>query len=333
MQAMVLNRYGTTRDLRLAELPMPVPGPRDVLVKVYVAAVNDWDWGLLRGKPWFMRLLFCLRRPRTSVLGMELAGHVVAVGAEVTAWRPGNRVAGDLSADRFGAFAEYVLAREDSLTRVPEEMSDDLAAAIPHAGLLAWQGLIDVARLRPGERVLINGAGGGVGALGAQIARSIGAEVTGVDAASKLDTMRSVRFHRVLDYHTCDFSRTGERYDVILDTKAMRSPFALCRALRKGGRYVGVGGQMPRVLQILVLGPLVGRLHGVRLHILGLRPNRGMDRLLELWRAHGLRCPVEGPYSLAELPRALELFGQARHIGKVLIRVGAPAEILVNLQR
>lgn len=278
MQAMVLDRYGTVRNLHLTEVPMPVPGPRDVLVNVHVAAVNDWDWGLLRGKPWFMRLLFGLRGPRTRVLGMELAGRVVAVGGQVTAWRPGDRVAGDLSADRFGAFAAYALAKEQSLTRVPEQMSDELAASLPHAGLLAWQGLIDLARLRCGERVLINGAGGGVGVFGAQIARSVGADVTGVDAAPKLEAMRSVGFHQVLDYGSVDFVRSGERYDVILDTKAMRGPLALCRALREGGRYVAVGGHMTRVLQILLAAPLVDRLRNVRLHILGLRPDRKRPR-------------------------------------------------------
>lgn len=322
MKAMVIERYGTAQDLRLMDLPTPVPASGDVLVRVRVAAVNDWDWGFVTGKPRVHRLIFGLRRPRVRVLGAEMAGEVAAVGAQVSAWRPGDRVFGDLSAGRFGAFAEYVLVRQSELTRIPDGMDYELAASIPHAGLLAWQGLIDLAGLRQGERVLINGAGGGVGAFGVQIASSFGAEVTGVDSAAKLQHMTSMGFRHVLDYRSTDFTRTGERYDVILDAKATRSPVALCRALRPGGRYVAVGGRMRRVLQILMLAPLLDRLHGVRLHILGLKPNLGLAHLIQLWRTRGLRCPVEGPYLLEDLPRAVELFGSAGHVGKVLVRVG-----------
>jgi NADPH:quinone reductase-like Zn-dependent oxidoreductase len=320
---MILDRYGAARDMRLVQLPIPAPGPRDVLVRVGATAVNDWDWGFVTGRPYVLRLIHGLRRPRIAVIGAEVAGDVAAVGVAVTRWKPGMRVFGDLSVDRFGAFAEYVVVSEDSLTLVPDDMSDEQAATLPHAGLLAWQGLVDVARIRHGERVLINGAGGGVGAYGLQIARSYGAAVTGVDSASKLTAMRSLGFDHVIDYRQTDFTRTGERYDVILDVRATRSPFALRRALRKQGRYVAVGGLLRRIAQILVLAPLVDRIHDVRLHILALQPNRGMERLLELRRAQGLRCPVEGPYRLEELPRALELFGSARHVGKVVISVRA----------
>jgi NADPH:quinone reductase-like Zn-dependent oxidoreductase len=324
MQAMQLRRYGSARDIEPCAMPQPVPGPTDVLVRVHAATVNDFDWGYVTGRPHVLRLVFGLRRPRVTVLGAEVSGEVAAVGHGVTAFKPGDRVFGDLSTDRFGSFAEYVLADQRSLVQQPAGMSDELAASLPHAGLLAWQGMVGSGRIRQGDRVLINGAGGGVGAYGLQIARAFGAEVTGVDAAGKLPAMTSLGFDHVIDYRDTDFARTGERYDLILDTKATRGPRALCRALRDGGRYVAVGGQLRRIAQILVAGPLVGRMRGVRLRILGLRPNRDIEHLLELWRTHGLRCPMEGPFSLAEVPRAMALYGSAQHIGKIVIRVRDP---------
>jgi NADPH:quinone reductase-like Zn-dependent oxidoreductase len=324
MQAMQLRRYGSARDIESCAMPQPVPGATDVLVRVHAATVNDFDWGYVTGRPYVLRLVFGLWRPRVAVLGAEVSGEVAAVGHGVTAFKPGDRVFGDLSTDRFGSFAEYVLADQRSLVLQPAGMSDELAASLPHAGLLAWQGMVRAGRIRRGDRVLINGAGGGVGAYGLQIARAFGAEVTVVDAAEKLPAMRSLGFDHVIDYRQADFARTGERYDLILDAKATRGPVALCRALRVGGRYVAVGGQLRRIAQILLAGALVGRIRGVRLCILALRPNQDIEHLLELWRTQGLRCPMEGPFSLADVPRAMALYGSAQHIGKIVIRVRDP---------
>lgn len=322
MKAIVLDRYGSPRDLRLAEVPVPNPGAADVRVRVRATTVNDWDWGFVTGRPLEYRLLYGLRKPKVAILGVEIAGEVEAVGKDVHALQPGDRVMGDLSADRFGGFAEFVVAKESSLRRIPEGMSYELAAALPHASLLAWQALVDVARLRPKERVLVNGAGGGVGTFGVQIAKSLECEVAGVDAAEKFASMRSLGFDRVIDYRETDFTRCDDRYDVILDARATRSPFEIRRALREGGRYVAVGGRSGRILQILAAAPLLARLHRVHLHILPLEPNRDLEKVLALWSTRGLGCPIDGPFALEDLPRALELFGSARHIGKVVIRVG-----------
>ncbi|HEU4747218.1 MAG TPA: NAD(P)-dependent alcohol dehydrogenase [Gemmatimonadaceae bacterium] len=321
MKAMVVDRYGKPSDMWMADLPVPDPGAGEVLVRVHVTAVNDWDWGFVTGRPLEYRPLFGLLRPKVSVLGVDIAGEVHAVGSSVQSLKPGERVLGDLSGDRFGGFAEFVLAKEKSLRRMPDEMDYDLAATLPHASMLAWQALVDVARIRAKERVLINGAGGGVGAFGAQIAKSFGCEVTGVDAAEKFQSMRSVGFDHVIDYRESDFSRRDERYDLILDARATRSPFAIRRALRDEGRYVAVGGHTTRILQILLAAPLIARLHGVHLHMLALKPNHGLENILALWSTRGLTCPVEGPYAFDDLPQALSLFGSARHAGKVLIRV------------
>jgi NADPH:quinone reductase-like Zn-dependent oxidoreductase len=321
MKAMVVDRYGKPSEMRLAQLPVPDPGAGEVLVRVHVTSVNDWDWGFVTGRPLEYRLFFGLLRPKVSVLGVDIAGEVHAVGTGVQSLKPGDRVLGDLSGDRFGGFAEFVLAKEASLRRMPDEMGYDFAATLPHAAMLAWQALVDVARIGTNERVLINGAGGGVGAFGAQIAKSFGCEVTGVDTAEKFPSMRSVGFDSVIDYRETDFTRRDERYDLILDARATRSPLAIRRALREGGRYVAVGGHTSRILQLLLAAPLIARRHGVHLHVLALKPNHGLENILTLWSTRGLSCPVEGPYALDDLPRALALYGSARHAGKVLIRV------------
>jgi NADPH:quinone reductase-like Zn-dependent oxidoreductase len=321
MKAMVVRQYGDPDNMRIAELPLPVPGAGDVRVRVHVTAVNDWDWAFVTGRPREYRLLFGLFRPRVSVLGVDIAGEVDAVGTGVHDLKPGDRVLGDLSADRFGGFAEFALAKESSLRRMPDAMSHELAATLPHASMLAWQALVDVAHIRANERVLINGAGGAVGAFGVQIAKSLGCEVTGVDTAEKFPSMRSVGFDSVIDYRETDFARGDERYDVILDARATRSPFAVRRALRDGGRYVAVGGHTSRILQILTARGFIARRHGVHLHVLALKPNRGLENVLALWSTRGLSCPIEGPYELSGLPRALALYGAGRHVGKVLIRI------------
>lgn len=325
MKAIIHTRYGSPDLLRLEETPLPEPKDDQVLVKIRATAVNDWDWCLVRGRPYLYRLLFGLRKPRVRVPGVEIAGTVEVCGAKVSRFRPGDRVYGDVSEAGCGGFAEYVSVREDALGPMPKGMPFEQAAALPHAGLLALQGLVELGQLRPGERVLINGAGGGVGTLGIHIAKQEGSEVTGVDSAPKLDTLRSIGFDHVLDYRRVDFTRTGQRYDVILDTKTDRSVFSYLRALNPGGRYVTVGGRLPRLLEILFLGPLLKRITGKRVRILALKPNKDLDTLNELYEAGLLTGVIDGPYPLTEIPWALRRFGEAEHVGKVVITVGAQA--------
>jgi NADPH:quinone reductase-like Zn-dependent oxidoreductase len=322
VKAIVLTRYGPPEALRLEELPRPDPGPGQVLVKVRTSAVNDWDWGFVRGVPRIYRLMMGLLRPRVSVLGAEVAGTVEAVGPGATRFRPGDDVYGDVSEAGFGGFAEYLCVAEGALAPKPPAMTFEEAAAIPHAAGLALQGLVDVGRIRPGERVLINGAGGGVGTLGVQIARRRGAvEVTGVDSGPKLGSMRAAGFDHVVDYTREDFTRNGRRYDLILDTRTTRSPFRYLRSLGPGGRYVTVGGHLPRLLQTLLLGPLVRRLAGKDLRVVALKPNKDLELVSAMFEEGGLRCIIDGPYPLREVPRAVRRFGEARHLGKVVITV------------
>ena len=232
MKAIVLTKYGTPDDLELREVEKPVPEDHEVLIRVHASAVNDWDWGLVRGKPLFMRVFGGLLRPKIPIMGCDVAGQIEAVGNHVKTLKAGDDVYGDLSESGFGGFAEYVCAREASVALKPRNLTYEQAAAIPHAAMLAQQSLRDIGRVAEGQTLLINGAGGGVGALGVQLAKLHSLEVTGVDSTAKQDFLRSLGFNHVMDYSRDDFTRSGLSYDVILDVKTNRSPFAYARALK-----------------------------------------------------------------------------------------------------
>jgi NADPH:quinone reductase-like Zn-dependent oxidoreductase len=237
------------------------------------------------------------------------------VGGDVKAFQPGDEVYGDLSASGFGAFAEYVCAQEADLAHKPAEMTFEQAAAIPQAGMLAVQGLIDVGGIKSGQKVLLNGAGGGVGTFALQIARLHGAEVTVVDKPGKLDMLRAMGADHVIDY----FTEGGKCYDLILDVKTNRSPFAYARALTLNGTYVTVGGSIPRLLQTLVLGPLMARLYHKHMRIVGLKPNKDLAYMNELFEAGKLQPVTDGPYKLSDLPEAFRRFGTGDHRGKIIV--------------
>ena len=220
MRAVVIERYGTADVMKLRDVPTPAPEAGEVLVRVLAASVNDWDWAMLRGKPFVARLLHGLLRPKVPVLGCDVAGRVEAAGKDVKALKPGDEVYGDLCLSGFGAFAEYACAPETSLARKPPGMTFEQAAAIPQAGMLAMQGLIDVGGVRSGQKVLLNGAGGGVGTFALQIARLHDVEVTVVDKAGKLDMLLAMGADHPIDYRTKDFTRNGKCHDLILDVRS-----------------------------------------------------------------------------------------------------------------
>ena len=322
MKAVALTRYGMPEDLELKDLPVPEPGPGEVLVKVRAAAVNDWDWNMVRGTPFYIRLFCGLRAHKVPIRGVDVAGEVAALGEGATRFRPGDRVYGDLSECGFGAFAEFVSVPETALAAMPAAMGFEEAAALPHAALLALQGLRDKGGLRPGQTLLINGAGGGVGTLGVQIAKALGAEgITGVDSAEKAEAMRAAGFTATLDYRREDYTRQDRRHDLILDTKSTRGPFAIARALAPGGTYVTVGGEVPSLLQCLVFGRLVRARTGKTISILDLKPNRGLDDVSALFEAGQLKPVLDGPFSLEQTPEAIRRFGSGAHKGKVIIAV------------
>ena len=319
MKAIVLTEYGSSDVLQLREVATPTPKNDEVLIKVHAASINDWDWCLMRGTPFYIRLLCGLLKPKIKIPGVDVAGKVEAVGENVKQFQPGDEVYGDLSECGFGSFAEYVCAKENALALKPASMTFVEAAAIPHAAMLVIQGLRDKGQIQPGQKLLINGAGGGVGTLGVQVAKSIGVEVAGVDNSGKLDMMRSIGFDQVIDYTKEDFTQTGLRYDLILDTKTNRSIFKYARALSPNGTYVTVGGSTARLFQAFLLGPLIQKLSKKHIRVLGLEPNKDLDYVNELFETGKIKPVIDGPYELSEVPKVIQRFGEGSHKGKLVI--------------
>ncbi len=313
MKAAVYHRYGPPEVLQLEEVDMPVPREDEVLVRVHAASVNAGDWHLLRGKPLLLRPWSGLLRPKHKVLGADMAGRVEAVGTNVTQFRPGDEVFGDVSEDGRGGFAEYVTLPESALALKPANSSFEEAATVPLAAVVALQGLRDEGQIRPGQKVLINGASGGVGTFAVQIAKSFGAEVTGVCSTGKTDMVRSIGADQVIDYRQQDFTTTGQRYDLILDIALYRSISDCLRALRPDGLYVVAGGSVVRIMQASMRG-------GRQVRNLTHRPNReDLVFLKELVKAGKVVPVIDRCYPLSEVAEALRYYGSGRVQGKVVI--------------
>lgn len=317
MRAIVYHKYGTPDVLKLEEVDKPIPRDDEVLIKVYAVSINDWDLGLLDGD-FINRVLNGLRKPKKKILGSDIAGRIEAVGKNVTQFKPGDEVYGDLSG-RWGGFAEYVCASENALALKPPTMSFAQAAAIPQAAMLAVQGLIDKGKIKEGQKLLINGAGGGVGTFGIQIAKLYGVEVTGVDNTGKMYMLRSMGFDHVIDYTKEDFTKNGKHYDLILDVKSNRSMFSYARALIPNGVYVTVGGSTARLLQALLLAPLIRIIYKKYIRIVALKTNKDLAYMNKLFESGKVKPVIDGPYKLEEVPAAFRLFAKGEHKGKVVI--------------
>jgi NADPH:quinone reductase-like Zn-dependent oxidoreductase len=319
MKAIVFTKYGPPDLLALKEVEKPTPKDNEVLVKVHAASVNSWDWELLRGTPFVNRLMFGFFRPKLKALGADIAGRVESVGSEVTRFQPGDDVFGDLSKCGWGGFAEYVSAREDALALKPVTMTFEEAAAVPQAAVMALQSIRGIGHVKPGQRVLINGAGGGVGSFAVQMAKSTGAHVTGVDSARKLKMIRSIGADHVIDYAKEDYTKSGERYDLILDTAVYRSIFDTLRALSPRGIYIIVGGSIPRIFQIMLIGSLISKIWNKKIRILGLKQNKDLALIGELIEAGKVVPAIDRCFTLSEIPVALRYFGEGGVKGKIII--------------
>ena len=316
MRAVVYDRYGPPDVLRIENLPKPSPAARQVLVKIAATSVNLSDWETLRGSPLYSRV-GGLRSPARRTLGSDIAGWVDAVGPAVTRFRPGDEVYGDNLMLK-GGFAEYGIAPESVLAHKPSPLTFAEASTIPQAGVIALQGTTGVGAE---QRVLINGAGGGSGAFAIQLAKRLGAEVTGVDNAGKLDFMRSVGADHVIDYRAEDFTRSGP-YDLILDLVAHRSVFAYRRALAHGGRYRCVGGSVTALLRVLTIGAVAGRLTHRRLGVLAVKEGpTHFEPMADLCVAGDLAIHIDRTFTLDEVPEALARVGEGRALGKVVVGV------------
>jgi len=333
MKAIVCTKYGSPDVLQLKEVAKPFPKDNEALVKVYAASLNAADFETLRGV--FIVRMVAPLRPMYKILGSDIAGRIEAVGRNVKQFQAGDEVFGDLSVCGFGAFAEYVCASEDALALKPASMTFEEAAAYPQAAVLALQNLrgagpsspnpmlIDKGPIQPGQKVLINGAGGGVGTFAVQLAKYFGAEVTGVDSTKKLDMLRSIGADHVIDYTQVDFTKSGQHYDLILDPVAYRSIFAYRRALSPEGIFVFVGGSTAAIFQALVLAPLISRNWTQKMGVVMQKPNKKEDLvfLQELFEAGKVVPVIDRRYPLSEVPEALRHLEEGHALGKVVISV------------
>ena len=322
MKAFVYERYGSPERLHLQQVSLPKPKNDEVLIKVHAAAINSWDWDLLRGKPFLVRLAGGgLTKPLKKILGCDVAGVVTSVGAGVQKFKVNDRVFGDISASGWGAFAEYVCVKEGVLTVKPDLLSFEQAAALPQAAVMAWQGINDYGNVRSGQKVLINGAGGGVGSFAIQMAKQRGAEVTVVDSHVKFNSMNALGADYLIDYTKEDFTTKGRRYDLILDVVGHHSLFDFKRALAPGGRYCMIGGPSGLIFQTVFLGPLISAFTSVKLSILAHEPNKYLANLAQMVVEDKLAVPIDSVYELDQLQEAFEYFEENNFNGKIVLRV------------
>ncbi|MCP5052276.1 MAG: NAD(P)-dependent alcohol dehydrogenase [bacterium] len=321
MKAIVYTEYGTPGVLQLKEVEKPAIKDNEVLINVHAASINSWDGDLLRGSPFIVRLVGGgIRKPKLNILGIDIAGKVEEVGKNVKRLKPGDDVFGDISGCGFGGFAEYVAAREDILALKPAGMTFEEAATISHTAVLALQGLRNKREIQPGQRILFNGSGGGVGTFGLQIAKSFGAEVTCVDNTGKLDKLRSLGADHVIDYTKDDFTKNDERYDLVLDVVGNRSIFDYKRALSPTGRYVMIGGGTPLILQAMLLGPLISITGSKKMGVLPHQPKKeDLEFMTELFEAGKVVPVIDKRFPLSETADAFRYYEEGRFIGKIVI--------------
>lgn len=319
MQAVIYCEYGSPEVLELATIEKPVPGDSQVLVRVRAAAVNPLDWHYMRGTPYLMRLDGGLRKPKVIRLGVDFAGTVESVGRAVTQFGPGDEVFGA----RTGALAQYITIRQDRVAAKPANITFEQAAAVPVSALTALQALRDHGKVDPGQKVLINGASGGAGTFAVQIAKALGAEVTGVSSGRNSELVRSLGADHVIDYTMQDFTKGGERYDVIIDNVGNRSLSDLRDVLAPTGRYVMVGGPsgrwidpFPRVLGLIVTSWFVDQEMRFFMSKLDTEDLKLLREMIETGR---ITPVIDRRYPLAEAAKAIEYLETGRARGKVIV--------------
>jgi NADPH:quinone reductase-like Zn-dependent oxidoreductase len=313
MKAFLWERYGPPESLRLGEVEKPHPEQGEALVKVLAVSVNPADWHSLRAKPAFSRLTLGLLRPKHKILGVDLAGQVEMIGGGVTRFKPGDEVYANLLNHGYGAFAEYASVPVNGLALKPANLSFEEAAAVPMAAPTAHQGLLHHGELQPGQEVLVNGASGGVGSFAVQLARSYGAEVTGVTSTRNIELVRSLGAAHVVDYTTTDFTRNGRRYDLVFDTIGNRSVSDLRRALAEGGKGAVTGfTSMGKMMGVSLRG---GKdIAQVKAEV----TTEELERLTGLIEAGKVRPHIDRRYPFAEIPAAIAYLEHGRARGKVV---------------
>jgi NADPH:quinone reductase-like Zn-dependent oxidoreductase len=323
MKAIVYTEYGSPDVLELKEVVKPTPKDNEVLVKVYAVSVNAADLHLLRADPFLIRLSSGLLKPKNTILGSDIAGRVEAVGSNAKQFNPGDEVFGDISANGWGGFAEYVCVSETALALKPANLSFEEAAAVPMAAVTALQGFRYAGQVRPGQKVLINGASGGVGTFAVQLAKTFGAEVTAVCSTRNLDRARSIGADHVIDYTKEDFAKNGQEYDLILATNGDRSISDYRRALSPKGIYVQTGGSMAQMSQAMLQGPWISMTGSQKMGNMGVAKPNQKDLIImkELLEAGKVKPVIDRCYPLSEVADALRYLEEGHAQGKVVITV------------
>jgi NADPH:quinone reductase-like Zn-dependent oxidoreductase len=320
MKAIVYRKYGSPDVLEYGDADKPVPKDDEVLIKVEAAALNAYDWHLMRGQPFIARMSGGLSKPKNTILGEDVAGRIVEVGPKAGSFKPGDEIFGDIASCGSGGFAEYARARENVLASKPAGLSFEQAAAVPMAAVTALQGLRDKGRIAAGKKVLINGASGGVGTYAVQIAKVFGAEVTAVCGPGSQELARSLGADRVLDYTKTDFTRDERRYDLILAVNGDRSPSEYLRALDPGGICVVAGGSNKQIFRSLFLGPWLSLGRRKRIGILVARMNqKDLTFLAELLESGKIKPVIDRRYPLSETAAAMRYLEEGHAKGKIVI--------------
>jgi NADPH:quinone reductase-like Zn-dependent oxidoreductase len=321
MKAIVYTEYGPPDVLHLKDVEKPAPKDNEILVKVHAASVNAYDWHLLTADIFLVRLMGGgLNKPKNTRLGADIAGRVEAVGGNVKQFQPGDEVFGDIAGLGSGGFAEYVSVPESALALKPANLSFEQAAAVPMAAVTALQGLRDEGQIQPGQKVLINGASGGVGTFAVQIAKSFGAEVTAVCSTRNLDMARSLGADHVIDYTEEDFTQNGQLYDLILAVNGYHPISAYKRALTPEGIYVMAGGSMAQIFQAMLLGPLMSITGDKKMGGVSAKPSqKDLIFLKELLETSKIVPVIDRRYPLSETAEALRYLGEGHARGKVII--------------
>lgn len=320
MKSFVYERYGSPDVLHLTETAKPVPTDDQILIRIHAVSINGSDREGLIGQPLYSRI-GGLRKPGNPILGSDIAGVVEMVGKNNKEFKVGDEVFGEIPGYH-GGFAEYLCTGGKTMTRKPQSMTFEEASALPQGGVIALNGIIKKGNVQPGQKVLINGAGGSGGSFAIQLAKLHGAEVTGVDNAHKLDFMRSLGADHVIDYTRENYTNIRNRYDLILDLTAHRSAFAYARPLKPNGTFFMVGGSLATIFQILLIGPLIGRVTGKNVRMLAVPQNReDLIAITELIEAGKVRPAIDRTYSFNEIPEAMRHVSEGRAKGKVVIKV------------
>lgn len=323
MKAILHTKYGPPDVLKLSEVEKPVPGYDEVLIKVHAASVNTADCYILKGEPFLVRIIDGgILKPKYKIPGSDIAGQVDAIGRNVKQFQLGDEVFGNLSSYGRGGFAEYVCAPENALALKPDNISFDEAATVPLAAVTALQGIRDIGKIRSGQKVLINGASGGVGTFALQLAKSFGAEVTAVTSTNKLEMAYSIGADHVIDYTKEDFTQSGQLYDLIIAVNGYHSIFDYKRALSSRGMYVMIGGSLSQMFQAMLLGPCIPMTGGKNMGTVSLRPNpEDLVFMKELLEAGKVVPVIDRRYMLNEVPDALRYLEEGHALGKVVITI------------